>query len=249
VIARLGQWRYADHRSIPDISQALRERQVALAPRTVTPLLERYDALVALSRHGTTRLQRLAQARGRVIFALDGLQPDVGHAVLWVLRDGLSGEVLLARSFRSATHEDLAYLFNEAQQALPVPMVGGISDGQPSIRAAVAQALPGVPHPLGHCHDLREAAKPIDEADRQAKNTLKKRGRGLRPLARQLAGRTAPQAEVVQGYCRAVRRALTEDGRPPLAASGLTLHARLTAIADSLERVENRGPCPSLWGV
>ena len=53
---------------------------------------------MALSLHDTTRLQRLTQARGRVIFARDGLQPDVGHAVLWGLRDGLSGEVLLARS-------------------------------------------------------------------------------------------------------------------------------------------------------
>ena len=38
------------------------------------------------------------QPLGRVILALDGLQPDVGQEVLWVLRDCLSGEVLLARS-------------------------------------------------------------------------------------------------------------------------------------------------------
>jgi hypothetical protein len=36
-----------------------------------------------------------------VILVLDGLQPDVGHEVLWVLRDVLSGEVLLARSLLS----------------------------------------------------------------------------------------------------------------------------------------------------
>ncbi len=36
--------------------------------------------------------------QGQIILALDGLQPDVGHEVLWVLRDCLSGEVLLARS-------------------------------------------------------------------------------------------------------------------------------------------------------
>jgi hypothetical protein len=244
VIAIIGQWRYADHRSIPEISQALRERHVALAPRTVTHLLERYDALAALSLQDTTRLQRITQARGRVILALDGLQPDVGHEVLWVLRDCLSGEVLLARSLLSATHEDLAHLVQEVQQALQVPLVGVISDGQPSIRAAVAPALPGVPHQLCHFHYLREAAKPIYEADRHAKKTLKKRVRGIRPIERQLEGRTDPQAEVMRGYCSAVRRALTDDGRPPLAASGLKLHARLTAISDSLARVEKRGACP-----
>jgi len=244
VIAIIGQWRYADHRSIPEIYQALRERHVALAPRTVTHLLERYDEVAALSLQDTTRLQRITQARGRVILALDGLQPDVGHEVLWVLRDCLSGEVLLARSLLSATHEDLAHLVQEVQQALQVPLVGVISDGQPSIRAAVAQALPGVPHQLCHFHYLREAAKPIYEADRHAKKTLKKRVRGIRPIERQLEGRTDPQAEVMRGYCSAVRSALTDDGRPPLTASGLKLHDRLTAISDSLARVEKRGACP-----
>ena len=35
--------------------------------------------------------------------------------------------------------------------------------------------------------------------------------------------------------------ALTDDGRPPLAASGLSLQARLEAIAGSLRRVGERG--------
>src|SRR5262249_12736400 len=170
--------------------------------------------------------------------------PDVGQEVLWVLRDCLSGAVLLARSLLSATHDDLAALIREVKQALEVPIVGVITDGQLSIRAAVAQVLPDVPHQLCHFHYLREAAKPIYDADRHAKKELKKHIRGVRPLERQLEGRTDSQAEVMRGYCSAVRSALTDDGRPPLAASGLQLHDRLSAIADSLERVEKRGYCP-----
>jgi hypothetical protein len=248
VIAFVGQQRYGHHRRVPEIHQALSERRVAGAPRTVTNLLERYDALVALALQDPTRLQRLTQVRGRIILALDGLQPDVGHEVLWVLRDCLSGEVLLARSWLAATHDALAHLVQEVQQALQVPMVGVITDGQPSSRAAVAQARPGVPHQWCQFHDLREAAKPIDDADRHAKNILKKQVRGVRPRERQLEGRTDHEAEVVRGSCRAGRSALTDDGRPPLAASGLQLHDRLTAISDSLERVEKRGPCPRRSG-
>jgi hypothetical protein len=48
---------------------------------------------------------------------------------------------------------------------------------------------------------------------------------------------------VVQGYCSAVRSARTDAGRPPLAAAGLQLHDRLSAIAARLERGEKRGPC------
>ena len=111
------------------------------------------------------------------------------------------------------------------------------------IRRCLTQACPHMHH-LGQCPDRREAAKPSSEADRQAKTILKKRVRGGRPLERQVAGRTDPEAEVVRGYCSAVRSALTDDGGPPLAASGLKPPDRLTAIADSLERVEKRGPCP-----
>jgi hypothetical protein len=119
-----------------------------------------------------------------------------------------------------------------------VPIAGVISDGQLSIRCAVAHAFPKVPHQLCHFPYLQEAAKPIDEADRHAKKELKKRVRGVRPIERRLAARSDPEAEVVRGYCAAVRSALTDDGRPPLEASGLQLHDRLSAIVTSLARVE-----------
>lgn len=150
------------------------------------------------------------------------MQPDVGHEVLWVLRDCCSGEVLLARSRLRATEQDLVPGLREVAavcQALQVPIKGVISDGQHSIRKAVAQALPGVPHQLCHFHYLREAAKPIAEADRHAKKELKKQVRGVRPIERALEKRSDEEAEVVRGYCLAVRSALTDDGQPPLDAS------------------------------
>ena len=47
------------------------------------------------------------------MLAIDGLQPDVGNEGLWVIRECLSGEVLLARPLLSATETDLAALFRE----------------------------------------------------------------------------------------------------------------------------------------
>ena len=248
VLTFIGTQRYVHHSSVPTIQQALVERGMAVAPRTVTNLWERYDELVALSLQDTARLRRRTQPQGRVSRALDGLQPDVGQEVLWVLRACLSGEVLLARSLLSATHPDLAALSREVKQALDVPIVGGITDGQLSSRAAVAQVFPEVPHHLCHFHSLHEAAKPIYAADRHAKKVLKKYVRGVRPLDRAVEGRTDPEAAVIRGDCSAVRSALTDDGRPPLAAAGLLLHDRLNALTQSLERGEKRGPGPQLSG-
>lgn len=242
VIAHVGAWRYGHHRSVPEIHQDLVARGGPIAERSVTEQLRRYEELVALRLADSARLAARLQAQGHVILALDGLQPDVGHEVLWVLRDCLSGEILLARSLLSATEEAIAALLKDVRAALPVPIRGVISDGQHPIRRAVARVLSGVPHQLCQFHYLREAAKPISEADRHAKTQLKKHVRGVRPIERALEGRVDAEAEAVRGYCLAVRSALTDDGRAPLCASGLTLHHRLEAIIASIARVaEKRG--------
>src|ERR671912_127452 len=138
VIALVGLLRHREHRSVPEIHAALRGRGVAIAERSVTNLLDRYDELLATALTGTRRL--------------------------------LSG--------RAA---DLAPLLREVAGAVGVPVLGVVSDGQTSVRRAVAEALPGVPHQLCQFHFLREAAHPVFEADRHAKVKLKAEARGLRP--------------------------------------------------------------------
>ena len=241
VIALIGALRYNQHQSVPEMHRTLQARGVDIAERSVTYLLERYDELLALSLTDAERLREITAREGRVVLALDGLQPDVGHEVLWILRDCLSGEVLLAKSLLSATTEDLSTLLRSVADALPVPIAGVVSDGQQSIRRAVAKTFPGVPHQLCHFHYLREASLPIYEADRHAKKELKKRVRGIRVLERQVESRDDAEAKVVRGYCAAVRSALTDDGRPPLHASGLVLHERLSAIEHSLAEAEKKG--------
>jgi hypothetical protein len=241
IIALVGALRHREHRSVPEIHAALTARSVAIAERSVTNLLDRYDELLATRLMERHPLQRLLAKQGRVILALDGLQPDVGHEVLWVIRDCLSGIIVLARSLLSGRAQDLAVLLREAVDAVGVPVVGVISDGQTSIRQAVARVLPGVPHQLCQFHFLREAAHPIFEADRHAKKELKKQVRGIRRIERAVEERDDAEAALVQGYCAAVRSAITDDGRAPLAAAGLKLKQRLETVAGSLDRVRQKG--------
>jgi hypothetical protein len=243
VVALIGRLRYAEHRSVPEIRTHLVGREVAVSERTVTNLLDRYDELLAVVLADDRRLTSVLAGQGRVILGIDGLQPDVGHEVLWVVRDCLSGEILVAKSLLSARQQDLAELLSGVKAGCPVPVAGVVSDGQHSIRKAVAEVFPGVPYQLCQFHFLREAAKPIYEADRHAKKELKKKVRTVRGVERRTEGRTDPEADVIRGYCSAVRSALTDDGRPPLEASGLKLHGRLSAIAGSLDRAEAKGGC------
>lgn len=99
-----GSVRYAT-RSIGVCRRFTRKRGVEISERTVGHLLNRYDEVLAVS---LTDSRRLREQQGRVILAVDGLQPDVGHEVLWVVRECVSGEIMLARSMLSAATEDFA---------------------------------------------------------------------------------------------------------------------------------------------
>ena len=141
----------------------------------------------------------------------------------------------------SECEADLAALITEVQAALPVP-IRGVIDFRATLYSQCGRLCsPRSPHQLCHFHYFREAAKPVYEADRHAKKELKKHIRGVRPIERELEKRTDAQATVIRQYCLAVRSALTDDGHPPLTASGLKLHERLTLIAASLERVAQKG--------
>ena len=139
---------------------------MVIAPRTVDHWLGRYEELVSVVLATPVQRARLRQ-QGRLILAVDGLQPDKGHEVLWVVREGLSGESLLARRLLASGRGDLSAMLRAVVVGLEDrPVVGVISDGQLALRQALADVFANVPHQLCQFHYLREAARPIWEADR-----------------------------------------------------------------------------------
>jgi len=131
-------------------------QQRGVSQRSVSNLLERYDELVAISLSDIERINTIIGHK-QVILAIDGLQPDMGHEVLWVIRECQSGELLLARTLLSARHQGRTAQTGQASAQLPI--AGVISDGQQSIRQAVKTALPEVAHALCHFHYLRRSKR------------------------------------------------------------------------------------------
>lgn len=94
VIALVGSLRYTSHRSVPEIHQALCDRGVTIAERTVTHLLQRYEELVALHLAEKPRLRDRFKKQGQVILALDGL-----HNQTWAMKSsGCYVTVFLGKS-------------------------------------------------------------------------------------------------------------------------------------------------------
>lgn len=243
----IGAWRFRAHRSVPEMHQRLVARGLAISERAVTHLMHRYEELVSLHVTDRERVKARLQKHGQVILALDGVPPDVGHEVLWVVRDCLSEEILLARPLLRSTQGDVTALLQAVQQLLEpwkVSVKGISSDGEETIRSAVAFVFPEVPHPLGQFHDRKEALKPFYEADRHAKTLLKQPLRGVRPIERALEEHASAENAAIRDDGLAVRASLTDDGRSPLEASGLRLHDRITQVSDSMARVQEKKDCP-----
>lgn len=202
VVALVGRLRYAEHRSVPEIRTHLVGRGLSIAERTVTNLLDRYDELLAVALTDDTRLKKVLAAQRQVVVAIDGLQPDMGHEVLWVIRDVLSGEILLARSLLSARQKDLAELLRQVRDACGVPVAGVISDGQHSIRKAVAEVFPGTPT---SCASSTTCEKRLDRFTRRIgmprRNSRRRCAGSARSSGRSRAARTRRRK-----WCAAIAR-------------------------------------------
>lgn len=183
VVVHIGHLWLHENRNRSEIHAQIKAH-VPLSERHVQNLFESYLALLRCEQAANlAQLPMLAQKQGGLVLSLDGLRPENGNESLYVLREVLSGRVLWAVNLQEASQTALAALLKPVAD-LQLPILGVISDAQESIRLAVAQALPGVPHGFCHFHVLREAAKPIFEADRHMKKEIKKEVRDLRSVER-----------------------------------------------------------------
>ena len=155
---------------------------------------------------------------------------------LYVVREIGQKRVWFAQSLLSSNAAELNRLFERAKkmaEELGVPVRCWVSDKQKALVSGIAQVFPGVPHRYCDNHFLRDLAKPMLEADSNAKVQMRKKVRGLRKieqaveaqitLAKSEAGATpavVASSNVVLDYCAAVRGILNDNKGGPLHPPG-----------------------------
>jgi hypothetical protein len=242
VVAHIGALRFGQHRTREEIWRHLvTETPILISERHVQNLLEVYLALLRASQQDPReRLAMTVEEHGGLIVALDGLQPEQGNEQLWVVREVLSGAVLGAANLQQATASALATLLRPIRVS-GLAVLGVVSDAQESIRLAVADVFPGVPHQLCQYHALREAAEPLWEADRHLLVEAKQELRPLRDVEERTRRSDAPEptdpaAAVVLDTVLALRQTVRERGKPPLDFAGLRALEALHDLGQTLDR-------------
>ncbi|MCI3919087.1 transposase [Paenibacillus sp. TRM 82003] len=236
VLALVGQLRFKHHMTIAEITEELTGRGVATSERNSQRLYERYLTLLrsSVTDHVKEELKQVVEAHGGIMISMDGVQPEKGNETLYVVREVFSGTILVAKSVKSSSAEELKELIKPVID-LKFPIIGIVSDGQQSIRLAMEDLLPDVPYQYCQYHYLKDIAKPIVDLDRKLKTGIKKSLRGIREIERKLDKSESEDSEVVRDYLAAVRSVLLEDGNPPLDLPGIRIYETAEAIQASLQ--------------
>jgi hypothetical protein len=254
IVVLVGQLHLGKHQTLDEVHHEVQERLTALAVsisrREILYLFDAYCALLRASSDAKEDKDWLGQVKenGGIIVSVDGIQPDRGNETIYLVRDALTGRVLVAENVLSSETEVMKALLTPIT-TLGVTVLGTITDAQESELQAIEQLWPDVPHQVCQFHVLREASRPAFEVDRKLKTTLRKRiGDKARVVRRQLRhdrahaeAAEAEQLEALDEYALGMQMALNRDGTLPFEYPGVQAGEDLDAVAESLQRLEKKG--------
>jgi hypothetical protein len=128
-------------------------------------------------------------------------------------------------------------------------VLGVITDGQESLRQAVAAIWPEVPHQVCQFHALREAGRLMYERDRAVKVHLRKAVQErIRVVRRQLERavpeepQAAEQVQILAEYAAGIQAMINRDGLQPFRFAALAMDEALGAVDQSLAALEKKEP-------
>jgi hypothetical protein len=260
IVLAVGHLRLREHKTVDEIHQYLSEQlaplQQSISRREILFLFEAYTALLRAGTeviHDEAWKEQVRQHKG-IILSIDGIQPDNGNETIYLMRDVLTGRILHAENVTDSTKERLKEILLPVV-ALNVPVLGVISDAQPTELQAVAELWPDVPHQICQFHALREAGRLIYNADHRVKTDMRIRmqqktheyrqnlHKRLREAEEKQEGKEQEiaQLHIVEQYAAMVEGALNIDGLKPFGYAGLQMQEALNKIQTSLEKLEKGG--------
>lgn len=264
IVILVGHLRLSKHLTLDEVHHSLQEQltlqQVTISRREILYLFEAYCSLLRAAQQPSEdpefqQWRAKVEANGGLIISIDGIQPDKGNETLYLVRDVLTGRLLVAENVASSETEMMKHVLAPVVN-LGLPVLGVISDAQHSERLAVAQVWPEVPHQTCQFHYLREASHPIYDVDRSMRTAMRKTiGNRLKKTRNQMAHQlrkeqgTADldrqgeqeQLQVLADYALGIVTALNLEGNQPFEYAGIAAFEGLEEVEGSLLQLEKKG--------
>ncbi len=253
LIVQVGWWRFWDHRTLDEIATLLKAKQLPVSRRHILNLIGDFLALLRAAQPAKIETHRAYFQRHGMVISIDGMEPEQGDEMLFVIREANLDLTLVAETLYSSRADLISARLLTPVKAMGFRIRAVISDADKNIRRAVTTSLPGRPHQACQVHCLCDAGQPIFEADRALKTDLRRDIRARwRPFGRQLSQASAddPQTAVLTDYAEVLRDALRADGLSPFELAGLKLYDELARMETSLRRCQKKKGMPfwrSCW--
>jgi len=260
VVVAVGEMRETEAKTFREAHHILTDRYgIEISERHVSNLYRIFLSLVHCVNADFEPLRDMLRLQGRLILSVDGVQFDGVSAVLYVVREILSGEVLYSVRVekRDAIHLERLLL---KVKALGIPVTAIVSDKEKGLLPAVERAFPGVSHQYCQSHYLGNLKKPMDEELTQLGNGVSKIVSAVKALSRKVSvleeeqaasGATAPkyaksevtaeEMNLVNELCSAAVAGGKTSGDPILGPAQVRRFERLDkvrAVAEQAARKE-----------
>jgi hypothetical protein len=200
VFCWIGHRRCSRHWAIPPIRAELRDAyRIALSDDAIGQDIHRYQVPLAARQPDPVARLRQCPSVDEIILAIDGLQPEKGHATLQVVRELTQKRARFAEALISATADEVRRPIAQAKRWAEAPgkPVGlWLSDRPDAFVTGIAAESPGGPPRYCRNHSLRDVAQPMSEIDSHAQVQMRQEVRGLRTIdqaALKRPGAAAPE--------------------------------------------------------
>lgn len=242
VIAKIGWWRFWEHRTLDEILE-LANRRFAISRRQIMYVIVDFLCLLKAAQPVRIEEYRTFYIRHGLLLSIDAMQPEKGNDVLYVVRELRSGLTLQAAKLQNQRAETIRKQVLKPINALGFKIRAIVSDAEDAIHQACQKMWPDSPQHACHFHALRDAGKPIYEADQNHMVKIKKELRSkLGPVRREIQDldESNPYRTVLIDYAEAMRSILRVNGLAPFCLGGLRVLDNLRAVAASLRRCQKK---------
>ena len=208
VIALLGERHLQAHCSFAEIRRELVNKHgVLISERHVSNLFRIYLALVGARTMESQAVQARIKVQGRTILSVDAVKFDDVSPRLYVVREVLSQEILIAERIEIADTDRLAAFLNKANM-MGLPILGIVSDKEHALVAAIKKVFPEVPHQYCQTHFLGHIAKPMESDLANLGTAVEKVAKEVRAVAKGISDdkvATPEERRLASKVCEAVQ--------------------------------------------
>lgn len=189
LVAEIGMLRLKEHKTAKEIHEIITGKysHVEITKRHMQNIMNKIMyALESAALEPSRMKEKLLKGNRNInglLLSADGLQPERGNEILYIIRELQTGEILLSKFLKFSDEETIKREIYEPlkkmSKEMKLPVLGLIADKQLTLTTAFEAVFPRIP--VQHCqsHFLKALRKPVqEECSKMARDIKKTQNKG-----------------------------------------------------------------------